>query len=514
MIVMDKIREGIRNFLDIKEADNQTISIMELLSLEGNIAKNKIWYRGDSYELDQFYKKISSGSDGQKFWGAVQTRGQAMRKIHTGIPSIMVDRLTDIVINDFNRIDFRNESDGALWKEIAENSEFNEVLKKAITDALVLGDGAFKISHDSNVSQYPIIEFYGADRVLYKLNRGQVREVVFKTEYEENNKKYYLHETYGYGYIAYNLYYDDREVPLNTLKILAGLQPLTFDNSVILAHRFKFSNSLKWEGRGQSIFDKKSDAFDSLDEAWSQWMDALRAGRTKEYIPESLLPRDPETGGLISPNNFDNRYLMSDDTMSEGAQNEIKVVQPGIPHDSYLATYITALDLCLQGIISPSTLGIDVKKLDNAEAQREKEKTTLYTRGNIVYTVQKQLPLFIDKVFKSMQIRDQKPLKDVECTVNFGEYANPSFESQVETISKGKQGGIMSIEASVEELYGDTKDDEWKKEEVARLKIEQGIADMEEPAVNLEGVELDEGNGNEPGLSDVKEPSAKTIAGR
>ena len=43
--------------------------------------------------------------------------------------------------------------------------------------------------------------------------------------------------------------------------------------------------------------------------------------------------------------------------------------QPSIPHDSYLASYVTALDLCLQGVISPSTLGIDVKKLDNAEAQ-------------------------------------------------------------------------------------------------------------------------------------------------
>ena len=70
--------------------------------------------------------------------------------------------------------------------------------------------------------------------------------------------------------------------------------------------------------------------------------------------------------------------------------------------------------------------------------------------------------------------------------MTFGEYANPSFESQVETVSKAKQGGIMSVEASVDELYGDTKDDDWKQEEVARLKAEQGISDMEEPALNME----------------------------
>ena len=56
----------------------------------------------------------------------------------------------------------------------------------------------------------------------------------------------------------------------------------------------------------------------------------------------------------------------------------------------------------------------------------------------------------------------------------------------LETVSKAKQGGIMSIEASVDELYGDTKDDEWKQEEIARLKAEQGISDMEEPALNMQ----------------------------
>ena len=73
-------------------------------------------------------------------------------------------------------------------------------------------------------------------------------------------------------------------------------------------------------------------------------------------------------------------------------KNVISTDQPSIPHDSYQASYCTALDLCLQGIISPSTLGIDVKKLDNAEAQREKEKTTLYTRNIIVETLQTVLP--------------------------------------------------------------------------------------------------------------------------
>ena len=208
---------------------------------------------------------------------------------------------------------------------------------------------------------------------------------------------------------------------------------------------------------------------------------ALRDQKEWFDIPSTLLPRDPDTGGFLRPNSFDQSFVETEADMTEGAVHKIEVVQPALPHESYLSTYVTALDLALQGVISPSTLGIDVKKLDNAEAQREKEKTTLYTRNKIVSALQKVLPDLISNIFYAYQTFEQAPLKEVDADVPFGEYANPSFESQVETISKAKAGGIMSLEASIDELYGDSKDEEWKAEEVARLKAEQGTADITEP---------------------------------
>ena len=44
----------------------------------------------------------------------------------------------------------------------------------------------------------------------------------------------------------------------------------------------------------------------------------------------------------------------------------------------------------------------------------------------------------------------------------------------------------MSIEASVDELYGDSKTEEWKTQEVQRLKAEQGIIEENIPAINEE----------------------------
>lgn len=161
----------------------------------------------------------------------------------------------------------------------------------------------------------------------------------------------------------------------------------------------------------------------------------------------------------------------------------LKLLMPAIPHDSYLASYVTALDLCLQGVISPSTLGIDMKKLDNAEAQREKEKATLYTRNAIIEALQETLPELVSVCINAYNILHKTAIEEVDVEIPFGEYANPSFESQVETVAKGKQGGIMSIEAAVEELYGDSKDEDWKAEEVKRLKTEQGLLETDEPSV-------------------------------
>lgn len=98
-------------------------------------------------------------------------------------------------------------------------------------------------------------------------------------------------------------------------------------------------------------------------------------------------------------------------------------------------------------------------------------------------------------------ILHNKSIEEVKVNIPFGEYANPSFESQVETVAKAKQGGIMSIERCVEELYGDTLDDHCKEEEIARLKAEQGIQDVDEPGVNLEAgnfkIDLEGGGDNE-----------------
>ncbi|MGN0298541.1 MAG: capsid protein [Lachnospiraceae bacterium] len=495
----ETIKKGIRSWLNIIPSSPYAIMINETLDFELNAIRNKIWYRGDGNELDQMYAQFNEYADKYKFWASKCSPGMEMRKIHTGLPRLIVQTLSSIVLADINDFEFESTEQENLWSEIEKDNKFKLVLERAVQDALVVGDGAFKISIDTQLSKYPIVEWYSGERVEFVRNRGRLREIIFKTPYRKDHREYILHEHYGFGYVSYHLYQEDREVDMSLLPETTMLQDCAFDKKLILATPLSFFASPKFDGRGGSLYDGKIDSFDSLDEAWSQWMDALRAGRARTYIPDSVLPRNPYTGEILKPNAFDNRYIKTDADMSEKAVNKVDVEQPSIPYDSYQASYSTALDLCLQGIISPSTLGIDVKKLDNSEAQREKEKATLYTRNKIIEALQDTLPDVLTACLSAYGILTGLNLGDIKVTVSFGEYANPSFESQVETISKAKTGGIMSIEALVDELYGETKDEEWKQEEIKRLKAEQGIVDMEEPSLNLEGVGIEnEGQGDEP----------------
>ena len=325
------------------------------------------------------------------------------------------------------------------------------------------------------------------------MRRGRIREIKFYTTYHKSSKEYRLEEIYGKGYVKYKLYDSDgREKDLKLLDETAGLSDIAFEGDFMMAVPFLVFPSNKYAGRGKALFDGKTDVIDGLDEVISQWLDAVRLGRIKRYIPEDLIPRDEETGQLLPANPFDNDFIAIGSSAGEDAKEQINISQPQISYEAYVNSYISFMDLVLQGIISPSTLGIDLKKTDNAESQREKEKVTLYVRGKIVDALNETIPALVSTALKSYDIMQKRHPGEYSPSVKFGEYASPDFDSTVDTIGKAKQFGIISIEASVEQLYGDTWTKEEKAQEVMRIKEEQGMTEIEEPTVDEDAVEIDD----------------------
>lgn len=493
-MVMSKIKTAIVNWLNFEPAPNVTITIIEPFSFEGNVMKNRIWYRGEPSELSQFYKQMCSfGPDdvnSARFWAAVPSSGLDIRKIHSGLPGICVDKMADIVTSDMEPITFDGvaPSDASgRWEPIAEENDWNTLIHDAIKETDITGDGAFKISFDPAVSELPIIEFYSGERVGYTRKRGRVTEVLFYTSTPIGNRIFKLQETYGKGYITYQLFDDNgNSVDPSQYPETAKLVPVHWAGDFMLAVPMMFSKSAKFEGRGKSLLDNKCDMYDALDEDISQWTDAVRNGRVMTYIPEDLIPVDPETGEKLAPNPFDNRFIGVGNSAAENSENKIQREQAQINSDEFQQKYTADLDLCLQGVLSPATLGIDLAKKDNADAQREKEKVTQYSRGQRIDVLQKVLPKLVDVVLKSDDLNQNSDPQDYPCSAGWGEYASPSFDAVVTTVTQARTAGVMSIEQAVEEMYGDTMDKTAKSEEVARIKNEQGITSAQEPSVGDE----------------------------
>lgn len=475
--------KAVSKLLNVQPAMQNQITIQEAYTHETNLIKNKLWYRGEAYELEQFFKNISSDPVNKaRFWSAVPSENLSIRKIHSGMPAMIADRLSDIVVADIDSIEVTGEDANKTWEEIRKDNKFDDDIGDVLTKVLVSGDGAFKLSIDTEISKYPIIEFFEADRVEYVARRGRLQEVKFFTYYNKENRRYKLVESYGKGYVNYNLIDDrDNEVSLSVLEETNELKDVTFNGDFIMAVPLMFFKSPKWDGRGKSIFDSKSDSFDALDEVISQWIDAIRDGRVQKYIPEDLIPKNPDTGQLMKPNSFDNKFIKIGSSLAEDSKNEIDMKQADIKYEAYVESYANAVDMCLQGIISPSTLGIDLKKTDNAEAQREKEKTTLYTRNKIVDTLTEVIPHLVEIILKTNDVLNKKTPGEYEVSITFGEYASPSFDTVVEIVGKAKSYGIMSIEKVVDELYGDTMTDEEKTIEIQRIKEQNGMFEAEEP---------------------------------
>lgn len=476
--IREKVKHMMQKWLDIVPASDQTFVLTEKTGLMADILRAQLWYRGDAWELFQFFREL--GMNNSSFWGSVPSQ-EKIRKIHSGLPAIIADTLAYIVYSDMDDIQVEGASGSAAFEEIQAHTDFTRLIGSAVVETLVTGDGAFKISVDPSLSPTPVVEFWGADKVTYDYARGVLREVVFHSVHEAEQRTYYLEEHYGNGYVdSVLLDHNGNPVKLACVPALADVPPhVEFAGGYRMAVPLRFYDSKKYPNRGKSIFDGgKSDCFDALDEVISQWWDAIRAGRVTKYIPACMIPRDEKNGALKQVSSFGTEFITIEQPLSEGGEKpKIEVVQPDIKYDAFVSSYTNSLLMCLQGLVSPATLGIDVGKMSSADAQREKKDVTGNTRNTITAALEQALPELVAAVLMTYDNMQGKAPEEYEVSVSFGEYGAPDFDSRVETVGKAGTYGIMSVETQVEELWGSSKEDEWKAGEVKRIMQEKGLTD-------------------------------------
>lgn len=468
MSLLKTIKRGMRQFLEIEELSNvyDVENVYTNFDELTTIKKNKIWYRNNPYELQDFWHKVTCNSNW--FWHKVPYDNDLIQNADD-LKVNMVNMPADILTKMLNEIEVKED----LWEDISKNINFRKLVNEGTKKSLVTKKCAFKIVADATFSKYPIVECIDAEYFTEKKKYGKTLEYIFYTKLNDKDREYILEEIYGYGYINYVLKNeDDREIPLDTLVETRELQDITFDKNLILATTYA-SLGFDLNGNGVSIYDGKDSSLMLLDEIVSMENQEIRNGRTTVYHPTSEIELN-KTGRKTRPSSFENHRITYMEDMSEGANNKIDLVQPLIRSNDLIILKNDAINDVLQGRYSPSTLGIDVKKMDNATAQREKEKTSQYTFNIMQDQLQDALNDLILKLVNCYYVifLNKKYRDNIEIIINISEYNSPSFSDKIETILPLYRDKILSREDIINEIYGDNKTKKEKNEMIKRADLE------------------------------------------
>jgi len=473
---------------------------------KNRIHEYNIWYEGSGDELLNFYTYANTISynfepwyDRNKrnyFW-AISTTEDDIKRTHSGQPRNIVDTLVNII--DMPTIvaapmgSEKNTVNDKLRKIIKENKLRKLYKGRQLPLTMIEGWGAYKIDFDEDISDVPIIRYYTAENVNFVYKGNRLIGAMFANYYENEQKSYVLVETRRFVKKENGVYLAIE----NFLFEIVGngsdfISQVSFENIPELKDTqeyVEFGPNMKWlfvvpciffentapvGGYGRSIFQGKLDLFDDLDQCLSQASNSVRKSTPIEYFNSEFMERD-DNGTPIQPHAYDRKY-----SVYRGAQNAdgtqmgdaVQVTQPNIDFKQYSDHAIDIMLQIINGVMSPATLGIDIAKKDNAEAQREKQKVTIFTRNAIIEEERDILNDLLVQSLMAQEYMDTKKItvQDYDISIRFSEFADDSFENKLEKLGAAFDAENISEEMYVEKLYGDTLQGKEREDELNWLK--------------------------------------------
>lgn len=508
MTILERMRARIRgvagSVLKTKRPDDDRTTFINDNEKLGRmkLKEYNVWYDGDGDELLNFYTRENyigfnyepfyMRNKKNYFWAISSTEAQ-IKRTHSGQPRNIVDTLVNIMPFPLISAGENTKNLQAVVKESGLEQLYKD---EQLPLTLVEGWGCWKINWDKDVSDYPSVEYVSAENVDFIYKSGKIIGIVFKNYYTSDKKRYLLLETRSIEWrpnsaaaegsegervlvitnelyeLPMNMAATDDDTPLKKvdLKTVPELESVEerieigpFDKLFAVPCVLLGNTSRQW-GYGRSIFTGKIDLFDDLDQALSQSSNAVRLSTPIEYIDEEYLERD-KNGLPKKPKAYDRKYVMmkgqkNGDGLATG--QPVQITQPSIEFSRYSDHAVQILLQILNGILSPATLGIDIAKKDNAAAQREKEKVTIFTRNALINGEERILRSLMEQMLMAKEFMDTGAVSvhAYDISVKFNEFADDSFENKLEALGKAYDMEEISTDMYLNKLYGDTLSEE------------------------------------------------------
>ena len=496
---------GLSSYGGIEETDRLIFINDKRQIMENKLKEYDTWYQGDSDELLNFYTVQTNITYNYEPWYSRNKRGyfwsiasteNDIKRTHSGQPRNIVDTLVSLIGKPEVGAGTKEnpiQKSGEKLKKILEDNEFWDIyMFEQMPMTLVEGWGCYKIDWDKDTSDYPIIKYYRAKDVEFVYRDKRLSAIIFKDYYTDGKlRNYLITETRavvkGKLYIykeVFRLNAEDIQpiaaADLGNVEELAELdmEPIVVDNfrSFLATPCIFYKDIVNNDGYGRSIFTGKVDLFDDLDQCLSQSSNTVRRSTPVEYFNTDFLERDKTTGLPIMPHSYDRKFTSflggKNVDGSQMSAQPVQVTQPQLMFNEYSSEAQNILLQIISGIMSPATLGIDVAKKDNADAQREKEKITIFTRNVLIQAETRILKSLFNQILEAVQLMNEQEstCNDYSISVKFSEFADDSFENKLQKLGEAYIKGTISTEMYLEKLYGESLSDSEIEREKKYLK--------------------------------------------
>lgn len=456
------------------------------------------WYASNDSGLLNFYTKNNLidfnyeplyWRNKQSYFWAVSSTEQDYKRTTSGLAEAIIDSIVNLV--GYPTVEDPHLK--ASLEEVGFNAVFHDT---QMVKTLVEGYAGYRIDWDLALSSHPFVVCYSAENVDFIVKRNFLVGMVFKDWYaDERGQKYLVCETrhfanrmdakgirhrdliietdcfrasFGGSQVQLDLIADRSSVPC-LANAFGGIR--ISDCPYLLAEPCVFFPDPENLAYGRGILQSKVSLLDDLDQSLSQSANADRASTPEKIYDTNYLERDDD-GLPKQPKCFDRKYTyVAGPRDSSGAtQNPkpVEVIQPVLNFEQYSSEQMNIATHILQGVLSPATLGIDISRKDNANAQREKEKVTVFTRNAIIM----RETVILKKLLSQYMIVDnylatgQFVCKFTDVPVRFSEFADESFENKLDVLVGAMAQKSISPEMFVTKLYGDSITDEQRQQEV------------------------------------------------
>jgi hypothetical protein len=494
---VSRFKESFRNWLGVSQVAQVAPPDSLRMKSSGNEALNEfmVWYHGDATRLAEYYSMHIGADNAKSRYFYAVSRYEDNKKSHSGLPKAIVDTLCNttgiptLVIDktalaaledEAKRQTFeaRTEERDALLQDIAKFNDLSELIKQeARARTLVVGGGCFIVSDLRSVDEsltMPIIEYVDEREceilTIGNIFKGVIRYVKYVND--QTRERFTLSERRTYNLIENSLWNDTKNAPasLSDLPETAHLQPvqtLTIDMIPAVPLRYKKG----YRSYGNSIFDGKLDMFDDLDQTLSQIAELIRKGSPVTYIDASYIETKMVNGKnvALTPKAFNRNLVTVASSKNQEAKREIRTEQPSLNIVPIIDVMTAQKIAILEGILSPSSLGIEVQRNNNAEAMREKEKVTMVTRDDIIDNEKAAIEKLMKLAMRVDDVMNGRKVQDDDIAVDYPEYASPTFEQTTATLLPLWMADALSPEQFAKMLHTDTLTEADLQKEIAYL---------------------------------------------